>query len=85
MAWAVDPAQSVLGVIKPDDGKAATAGDGTMVAIALDSSEKADRIYAKAIGFGTSSEGPVGPRVTGFYAGHFRDLDGNKLNVFCMA
>ena len=26
---------------------------------------------------------PVGPRGDGFYAGYFRDLDGNKLNVFC--
>ena len=29
-------------------------------------------------------EGPAGPRGDGFYAGYFRDLDGNKLNVFCM-
>jgi hypothetical protein len=28
-------------------------------------------------------EGAVGPRGEGFYAGNFRDLDGNKLNVFC--
>jgi catechol 2,3-dioxygenase-like lactoylglutathione lyase family enzyme len=27
--------------------------------------------------------GPAGPRGDGFYAGYFRDLDGNKLNVFC--
>jgi hypothetical protein len=26
----------------------------------------------------------AGPRAEGFYAGYFRDLDGNKLNVFCM-
>jgi hypothetical protein len=24
------------------------------------------------------------PRGDGFYAGYFRDLDGNKLNVFCV-
>jgi len=24
------------------------------------------------------------PRAAVFYAGYFRDLDGNKLNVFCM-
>ena len=27
-------------------------------------------------------EGPAGPREGGFYAGYFRDLDGNKLCVF---
>jgi hypothetical protein len=29
-------------------------------------------------------EGPAGPRGDGFYAGYFRDLDGNKLNAFYM-
>ena len=24
------------------------------------------------------------PAAVGVYAGYFRDLDGNKLNVFCM-
>lgn len=33
---------------------------------------------------GAKDEGPNGPRGEGFYAGYFRDLDGNKLNVFCM-
>ncbi len=84
VAWAVDPVQPALGVIKPYDGKAATAGNGTMAAIAVDSSEKVDRLYAKAIELGAVSEGAAGPRGTGFYAGYFRDLDGNKLNVFCM-
>ncbi|HHL42664.1 MAG TPA: VOC family protein, partial [Hellea balneolensis] len=30
-------------------------------------------------------EGAAGPRGNGeFYAGYFRDLDGNKFNFFCM-
>ena len=29
-------------------------------------------------------EGAPGPRGDGFYAGYFRDPDGNKLNAFCM-
>jgi hypothetical protein len=29
-------------------------------------------------------EGAVGPRGEGFDDGYFRDLDGNKLNVFVM-
>jgi hypothetical protein len=31
---------------------------------------------------GDSDEGPAGPRGEGFYAGYFRDLDGNKLDVY---
>jgi len=32
---------------------------------------------------GGKDEGPPGPRGdSGFYAGYFRDLDGNKLNFF---
>jgi hypothetical protein len=30
-------------------------------------------------------ERTAGPRGDNFYAGYFRDLDGNKLNVFCMS
>jgi predicted lactoylglutathione lyase len=34
---------------------------------------------------GGSDEGAPGPRgEDGFYAGYFRDPDGNKLNAFCM-
>lgn len=42
------------------------------------------RVYKKAMELGAKDEGPNGPRSEGFYAGYFRDLDGNKLNVFCM-
>ena len=32
---------------------------------------------------GDADESPAGPRGEGFYAGYFRDLDGNKLDVYC--
>ena len=83
IAWAVSPTQPSLGVIKPYDGKAATVGNGTMVALLVDSKDKVDRLHAKALSLGGTDEGPAGPRGDGFYAGYFRDLDGNKLNVFC--
>ena len=84
IAWAVSPTQPSLGVIKPYDGKAATVGNGTMVALLVDSKEKVDRLHAKALSLGGTDEGPAGPRGDGFYAGYFRDLDGNKLNAFFM-
>jgi len=50
----------------------------------VDSTEKVDRVHAKALALGGKDEGPAGPRGEGFYGGYFRDLDGNKLNVFCI-
>jgi catechol 2,3-dioxygenase-like lactoylglutathione lyase family enzyme len=84
IAWGVDPQRPALGVIKPYDKQAATAGNGTMVALVVDDHAKVDRLYRKALELGGKDEGPAGPRGPGFYAGYFRDLDGNKLNVFCM-
>ena len=84
IAWGVAPDKPGLGVMKPYDGKPATVGNGVMAAIVVDSRDKVDKLYAKALALGGTDEGPAGPRGEGFYAGYFRDLDGNKLNVFCM-
>lgn len=85
VAWSVSPEAPGLGVTKPFDGKPATVGNGVMVALAVDSPAKVDAVYKKALELGGTDEGPPGPRGEGgFYAGYFRDLDGNKLNAFCM-
>ena len=84
IAWGVSMGQPSLGLIKPYDGNAASVGNGVMVALVVDSTDKVDRIYKKAMDLGAKDEGPAGPRGEGFYAGYFRDPDGNKLNVFCM-
>lgn len=84
IAWAVNPAAPALGLIKPFDGKAATVGNGVMVALVVDSHAKVDALHKKALELGAKDEGPAGPRGEGFYAGYFRDPEGNKLNVFCM-
>lgn len=83
VAWAVSPDQPAFSVCNPFDGNEATAGNGTMVALMVNSSDLVDSIYAKALELGGTDEGSAGPRMDGFYAGYFRDLDGNKLNVFC--
>ena len=84
IAWAVSPNTPSLGVTRPYDGQPATVGNGVMVALVMDSREKVDRIYHKAIALGARDEGPAGLRGGNFYAGYFRDPDGNKLNCFCM-
>ncbi|NJK74408.1 MAG: VOC family protein [Oscillatoriales cyanobacterium RU_3_3] len=87
IAWGVSLEKPSLGITKPFDGNKATVGNGVMVALQVDSPEKVDLVYNKAIELGAKDEGPAGPRdyLPGFYAGYFRDLDGNKLNVFCMS
>jgi catechol 2,3-dioxygenase-like lactoylglutathione lyase family enzyme len=84
IAWACSPDKPSLAVALPFDGKPATVGNGTMIALVLDSRDQVDLLHRKALELGASDEGPVGPRGEGFYAGYFRDLDGNKLNAFCM-
>ena len=84
IAWAVAPDKPAISVTKPNDGNPATVGNGMMVALAVDSKEMVHKIYDKAIELGGADEGPAGPRGEAFYAGYFRDLDGNKLNVFCV-
>ena len=40
------------------------------------------RFIAKRCNSARRDEGAPGARGEGFYAGYFRDLDGNKLNFF---
>ena len=86
VAWSVSPGSPAISVIKPNDGNPATIGNGVMVAITVESPDKVDQLHAKAIELGATDEGAPGERGDGgFYAGYFRDLDGNKLNAFCMS
>jgi len=84
VAWGTSMNEPGLSVTRPHDGKDATVGNGVMIALRADTPEKVDAIYAKAIELGGSDEGPPGARSEAFYAGYFRDPDGNKLNAFCI-
>jgi catechol 2,3-dioxygenase-like lactoylglutathione lyase family enzyme len=84
LMWGVSWDKPSLAALTPYDGKPATVGNGTMVSLVVDSMEKVDRVHAKALALGGKDEGPVGARSDGFYAGYFRDMDGNKLCVFCI-
>jgi predicted lactoylglutathione lyase len=82
-AWGTSKSGPMLMATLPYDEGSATVGNGVMVALAASSREAVDAVYRKALELGATDEGPPGPRGTrGFYAGYFRDLDGNKLNVF---
>ncbi len=76
-----------FGIAEPADGKPASVGNGTMIALSASSPEEVDRLHAKALELGATDEGAPGPRENkglAFYAGYFRDPDGNKLNFFHM-
>jgi hypothetical protein len=82
IAWAVAPNTPMVSVAKPFDGKPATVGNGVMVALAASSKAQVDAVHKKALELGGKDEGAPGARGPGFYAGYFRDLDGDKLNAF---
>jgi catechol 2,3-dioxygenase-like lactoylglutathione lyase family enzyme len=83
IAWS-KPNEAGVSVTKPFDGKPATVGNGSMVALMFNSTAEVDAFYNKAIELGATCEGKPGFRgeLSGFYAGYFRDVDGNKLNAF---
>ena len=82
--WGTSMNEASLAITKPFDGKAQTVGNGVMAALQVDSKETAAALHAKALELGGQDEGAPGPRGEGFYAGYFRDVDGNKLNAFVM-
>jgi len=82
--WTTQPGQAMVAAVKPHDGNPATAGNGTMVALAAPSREMVDKLHAKALALGSQDEGAPGARSDNFYGAYFRDLDGNKFCVFHM-
>lgn len=82
ISWGKDPKQPQLALMQPFNKHPATVGNGVMVAIQVDTRDMVDQLHAKALALGGQDEGAAGLRGGNFYAGYFRDLDGNKLNVF---
>ena len=82
--WGTDFDQGALALAKPSNGEPATVGNGVMAAIRVTSKESVDALYNKALELGGTCEGAPGPRGDGFYAGYFRDPEGNKLNAFVL-
>ncbi|MGH1463036.1 MAG: VOC family protein [Neptuniibacter sp.] len=76
-----------FGIAEPANGEPACIGNGSMIALAASSPEEVDRLHQVALDLGAQDEGAPGPRENQslkFYAGYFRDPDGNKLNFFYM-
>lgn len=85
IGWGVAFDKPNLALMKPFDGNPATVGNGVVIGLVVDARDKVHHVHEKALQLGGQNEGAVGPRGEGFYGGYFRDLDGNKLVVFCTA
>lgn len=85
IAWGEFGGGAGIGLTKPFDGQPASVGNGVMVAIQARDKAQVHKLYEIALAHGGTDEGAPGPRGdSGFYAGYFRDPDGNKLNAFVM-
>ena len=71
-------------VVRPYDGGAASAGNGTHVAFLAPSRSHVDAFHAAALAAGGVDEGAPGLRPhyhEHYYGAYARDLDGNKLQA----
>jgi catechol 2,3-dioxygenase-like lactoylglutathione lyase family enzyme len=83
--FGAQPGQPMFALCKPYDGDGAAPGNGNMIAISVKDAAQVKAMYDKAISLGATCEGEPGPRLDGMVScGYVRDLDGNKLNFFCM-
>ena len=79
IGWGTTPGTPMFAIIKPFDGEPATVGNGVMVALHIADTAQIDALHARVLALGGKDEGAPGLRGGTFYAGYFRDLDGNKV------
>ena len=73
----------MLAVCIPYDEKDPQPGNGNMIAISPGSKEGVEKLYARALELGATSEGEPGQRIEDmFYGAYVRDLDGNKVAFY---
>ena len=84
IAWGKPDGGAGIGLTRPFNGNPASVGNGVMLALEAKYKDQVQRLYDLALANGGTDEGAPGPRGEGFYAGYFRDPDGNKLNAFVM-
>lgn len=75
-----------LYLYKPFDGRPATWGNGTHLALLAETRDEVDAFYHQALAHGGFCEGPPGLRLDyseDYYAAYVRDPDGNKLQAVC--
>jgi catechol 2,3-dioxygenase-like lactoylglutathione lyase family enzyme len=73
---------ALIMVNRTANGEPATFGNGTMIALEMDTKEQVAALHAKALELGGTSEGLPGPRGKFGEFSYFRDLDGNKIAAY---
>ncbi|MGB5705245.1 MAG: VOC family protein [Arenicellales bacterium] len=79
------PENPEFNVTEPYNKQPASAGNGTMIALAAETRGLVDKFHASGIASGWTDEGKPGPRPadSSIYYAYIRDLDGNKICAFC--
>ena len=76
-----------LYVTKPYNKELATNGNGTMIAFLAKSKDQVNKFHEVALNNGALNEGLPGPRPSGAleYYCYIRDLNNNKICVYCIS
>lgn len=85
ISWGSEQGGPMFCATRPYNGEPASVGNGSMIALSAADTAQVDAVHALALSLGAANEGDPGVRQGIFYCAYFRDPDGNKLNVFCMA
>jgi catechol 2,3-dioxygenase-like lactoylglutathione lyase family enzyme len=74
-------------VLKPANGQPASVGNGVTLSFKAPNRDAVAAFHQAALAAGGQDEGAVGPRgwAPNAYAAYARDLDGNKLAVYCFS
>jgi predicted lactoylglutathione lyase len=81
IGYSFGPEKPMIIVTCPFDAKAASHGNGTMIALAAKDRAQVDAVHALALKNGATDDGAPGQRGRNFYGAYFRDPDGNKFNI----
>lgn len=84
VSWAVEGSDIFFAIMTPYNQEPASFGNGSMIAIKVLDESVAQGVHAKAMTLGAKNEGDPGIRQANYYCAYFRDLDGNKLNFYCV-
>lgn len=73
-------------ILTPYNKQAASFGNGTQVIFSAETIDQVQAFHQTALSLGGTDEGAPGPRDyrPGYYGAYLRDLDGNKLHIYCI-
>ena len=84
--YSIPDGRGTIYVREPYDGRAATLGNGSMLAFEADTLQQVRDLHAAGRDAGGSDEGAPGFRdeySEHFYVGYLRDAVGNKIALYC--